>query len=285
MDSATVTNRAANHPSYSTVHWVDTHDSNRYLAMLQQLRTAVGHSFRNNVQETTHDRNQLVALNVTRDLGEGGDGRQHQVESVTIYFNASNMYFLGWSSDDTGRLYQLNGTNLGRRLAWSGEHQPITLPFGESYTALQRAAGWESRGAMEITANSIDSSVQTLHDGVNLNNRNGVRDTARAVLRMVTITSEAVRFNPIGTGVANAFLTGTPYRLTPLQQELETNWGRLSDFVHDVSQHAHAAPVQIGPASRNGNDTQAVRIETFEQAAKYTGLIIYQAHVNSHDGL
>ncbi|MFJ8386600.1 ribosome-inactivating family protein [Streptomyces sp. NPDC094438] len=208
-----------------------------YSNMLASLRSAAGHIFRDDVEETATDPQGLVALNVTSARG-----------NVTFYYTAADLYLRGYQAG--GNLTQFTDYNLQRRLNHQGS--VWTFPHDGSYPALVRDAG-VNRTALTISTQSLNSAMVDLASNDTL-----PAARANALLRIIAATSEAARFN--GIEVIHAVALNNASYSTHLTDEavaFENNWGTLSNFAHNITNDPTTPPVTVfGNLFTNWADVQ-----------------------------
>jgi hypothetical protein len=216
-----------------------------YADFLNHLRNAAGHQWRGgNVFITTADTRGIVSAEINF---RGG--------SVTLYFTACDLYLRGYQT--SSGLYEFSGYDLGRRLGVTAH----PLPFGENYTELERAAR-QNRQDMYINHETLYNSYRTLAT-VHPSGANTQR-VARALLQVITTTSEAARVNQISINVDYIFSGGYDFRFTPQMLEDTNSWGRMSSWAIANSQNPNnSQPLQVG----------GVTIHSFDDIARELGVV------------
>jgi hypothetical protein len=163
--------------------------------------------------------------------------------TVTLIFQASNLYLQGWIAAN-GVTYQFPNANIGG----------TRVPFSENYINLEQQAG-ATRQNLTYGPQGVLNALITLSNYTGNNTQNQL--TARALLVTIGATSEAVRFREIANHIGQAFFYGDSYgypipgssnarTLSTADIALENNWGALSQFAQRVSQDPTAPPTTIG---------------------------------------
>lgn len=270
----------------SWVHFDNGADfvASRYNNMINELRTAAGHNFRNGVDITTTDTEGIVVLRATAvTFGP-------HVRTVRLYFTAADMYLRGWYPEGRGQLFQLQGYDLARLQGYdlarrlgvgddtgpgSGGNQPddpvqsaqvVTAGFDGTYGQLQRNANID-RAQLHYSAHAIANALMTLHntpvDGGAIGDPRAV---AQALLTMITTTSEAARFGGIAGTITAAMRGNTTTQMDTTNTQLTNNWDALSTYVRNITNNPNADPNGIDLGLPIG------RITSFDQARHYLAL-------------
>ncbi|MFF7950246.1 ribosome-inactivating family protein [Streptomyces griseorubiginosus] len=169
--------------------------------------------------------------------------------SVTLIFNARNLYVTGWRNNRTGAYVRLGEgpNNL------PGQNGATDNRNWLNYTDMERA-GQVDRSTQGITMGSIQSAVSDL-SGTNW------RDQARALLVLVQAFAEGARYDFISYRIQRAmrnsdiFYSGTwdavssngwgdEFHVSAVQ--LENNWEALSNAVQNYTQNHTAINFAIG---------------------------------------
>ncbi|MDX2757219.1 ribosome-inactivating family protein [Streptomyces europaeiscabiei] len=172
--------------------------------------------------------------------------------SITLIFNARNLYVVGWRNNRTGVYYRMDGPSRLPGQIGDTQHRNWL-----NYSDMERA-GEIDRGNMGITMGAVQGAVSDMATTTNS------RTQARALLILVQAFAEGARYDFISYRVSQAirnngvFHTGSSstvsgngsgqdlYEVTGL--ELENNWQTLSDAVTNAT-HNHTNPnVRIGDA-------------------------------------
>ncbi|MFI7388049.1 ribosome-inactivating family protein [Streptomyces sp. NPDC049813] len=222
---------------------------------LQSLRNAVGHyysgesSITQNIQTYPHS---LVRADVNVQNAEG-----HQA-SLRLWFTPNNLYLRGFtttsvdaSSSSNGDVtYYFNDYDLPDRMNGLRAYSPdrgllppanyVRLPYGGSYPALERPV---SSGGPGVSRDNTEMSYTQFYNsvfhlayvpaGTTQNNGTNFRTTAASLMRMIQATSEAARLRDV-QGIIIQMMANHGYTFTmpALQQELETDWGSLSEYAY-----------------------------------------------------
>jgi hypothetical protein len=229
------------------------HNRGRFNAAITQLRIAAGHEVRGDNVWLTSGTAQSAGLVEFRIWGDGGR------LLLTVFINPQNLYVGGWRSV-TGETYLFNDASTNIRNEVTREVGPyIPLPLGGSYQALVGAAvrdGREEPSTLNIYAltGSLERLANVRYDQINQRSTQG--NIGVDMLRLVGLLSESARFplyrDSFGTGLDTQTLTV----LTPLHQELRTEWGRISEWARRyLADSTIPALVVAGVATfRNWND-------------------------------
>ena len=252
----------------------------QYYGLIQSLRDAAGHPFRNNVEATqSGDDHSLIRLDLTAPTTDGP-------VTVQLWFTANNLYLRGFV-DSFGTLYQFNDYDLRAAMLPAGNFPAssqallpaaatsnppgpsVILPYGSDYTSMTQAAQ-RNRDNMPISYGALANAVLTLADG----SRSGYLNIARALMFMIQYTSESARFYDVWR-VMNTIMGNTPipgtnpptypppppaYNGVPAAaQEFENNWSGISQYAINLSNGSNPAPYYVGPNAgtlNNFNDVQ-----------------------------
>jgi hypothetical protein len=244
----------------------------QYYGLIQSLRNAAGHTWRNGVEQTqTTDTHSLIRLDLTAPTANGP-------ATVQLWFTANNLYLRGFV-DSRGTLYSFNdydlraammpassftsGGNLLPSAATSNPPGPsVILPFGSDYSSMTQAAQ-RNRGDMPVSYEALANAFLTLADG----SRSGYLPIARAVMFMIQYTSESARFYDVWQ-VMNNIMGNTPingvyppaYNGVPAAaQEFENSWSGISQYAISLSNGSNPADYYVGPNAgtlTNFNDVQ-----------------------------
>jgi hypothetical protein len=166
------------------------------------------------------------------------DGRQ-----ITLYLQANDLYIIGWRTTrmdgsnlgqgTPGPTFQVNEPGTNHDLAAFLCPGAVTVPFTSNYNDLVQTAGGEG-ARVAINRQALSNAVAGL--GAYDANNSGRRapGAAGGLLTMATAIAEAARFPQVERSVAgmienypNTF--GNP-TLGPVDRDLITNWGDLSDL-------------------------------------------------------
>ncbi|MFI5999330.1 ribosome-inactivating family protein [Streptomyces sp. NPDC051366] len=203
----------------------DTPKSNMtrdYSIFLASLREAVSHTRPDGAQYTQgasqHEGIVRVSLTALDD--------QNNRRGVDLWIQPDNLYVVGYSPHGSNISYTFSDASFYRGALGV---PTADLPFGGNYNSLTQAAG-RDRSSIPIWFNDIRASIVQLANQTSTNaNR---QNTARSLMLLIQMTSEAARFNDL-EGVFRAAVgdwgtgrTGLP----DWQQNLENSWGTLSNF-------------------------------------------------------
>ncbi|MFD5922944.1 ribosome-inactivating family protein, partial [Kitasatospora sp. NPDC058201] len=204
--------------------------ASHYQTMIASLR-ATGRSYRDSMYRTGTGNTEIVVF-----LGDH--------ERMSLYFNAENMYLIGFRSwAHNARAYSFTG-EAERVREFTNAGAPHELPMASDYPALERVAG-AGRSVLRYSSESILNALSTMraYDGDQARVSNA--DLAGAVLRVAAITAEASRFHHIADFMhaqAGSISAGV---MLPAEYLMEENsWGRLSEYTAHISQDpTHPAQV------------------------------------------
>jgi hypothetical protein len=132
------------------------------------------------------------------------------------------------------------------------------MGFGGNYDALNQAAG-RDRSEMPISHNDIRGAILQLSR--ERQGHHGVADrqaTARSMMLLIQMTSEAARLNDVEGTFRSAVGTWS-YRegLPAAQVSLENNWGRISQFFAQAVGGNTANPPTVQGVGTIRNATEA----------------------------
>lgn len=256
---------------------------------LQSIRNAAGHWFRNE-SNITQDANAIphalirADLNVTNAAG-------HQTE-LRLWFTPNNLYLRGFSTTSVDASAPANGNvtyyfndsdfNLANEMNYLRNSSPdrallpqanyVRLPYAGTYTAMARPI---DQGGPGVTRDNTQMSYSQLYDsvfqlaylqrGTEQNGGTNFVTTARSLMRMIQITSEAARFRDVqGIVIQSMANHGMQYTMPLLQQELENDWRGLSRYAYD---NENAGGHDVGP--------HVPYVTTVARALGYLALVYY----------
>jgi hypothetical protein len=206
--------------------------AHQYSDFIHSLRNAAGHDFRTDLE--TQGAESGIILVTLRAAG----GPQ-----LSLWINPHTLYVLGFTNM-FGQTFIFNDNSvlLSNRIAAAPGAEQIAGggTFGETYYDLRMGGNYNSleqrgvgRDRLQINYNSFWNAIYNLAyaDPDNLNG-----DTARALMLMIQLTSEAARFNDVfGVGL-DVMGNGNAYNGLPVfQQYLENNWGQISNYGYRVT--------------------------------------------------
>ncbi|WP_441247953.1 ribosome-inactivating family protein [Kitasatospora sp. McL0602] len=217
----------------STVNW-DLDNPQSYGTMIINLRQAATEGTEGGVAVTYPRTDEgLIAVNIT------GVGRE-----LTLYFTRNNLYLRGFGLTNGDMVYGFNDWPLQNHIDVPG-YTPLS--FGSSYIDLQHTAGTNRAGFVYGTE-SLQQDLRTL-TGFAPGGNNA--QAARALLRLISATSEAARFNPIEVVIGTAINNHHPATLTPRQVSMENEWGSISAYGVAQAEHHPANPVTFNGVTFN----------------------------------
>ncbi|WP_189825426.1 ribosome-inactivating family protein [Streptomyces finlayi] len=217
-----------------------------YRTVVQQLRTASGHLVHGNDIYETMGRGLdagLVALNLYN---------ADWVHQTTLYFNASNLYLVGFKSQ-SGQAYLFSdaSTNAREEVGREVRGAPVaTLPFSGSYTSLVNTLPGAETEPTTIGIYNIQTNVENLARTPNASAATGYYrgNIARAMLVMIGAFAEAARFPMFRDQFEAAFrrFANPSNVVTPTMQALRTSWGQMSRWVRQLISGPPPAPAIFG---------------------------------------
>ncbi|MFE3634206.1 ribosome-inactivating family protein [Streptomyces cellostaticus] len=232
----------------------------QYGALINSLRQAAGHPFRDGTGVTQTTGRALIRMTLTVPVG-------NERRELTLWFTPGDLYLRGFTASN-GLTWQFNDADFNLRTLMDdlGQLPPgtgRTLGMGSNYNSLSGRAG-RGREAMPMGYADFLGSVRNLAQYTGGGNQ---QDIARSLMFMIQVTSEAARFNDVfGIGSAITRSGGTTYHgLPPLQQFLENSWNRISEYGYAVSHDPGTAPASI-----NGVGT----LRSWRDVARYLALML-----------
>ncbi|MEU2718705.1 ribosome-inactivating family protein [Streptomyces sp. NPDC007205] len=156
---------------------------------------------------------------------------------IDLVVRSSDLYVLGWrwaSAGVHGVLYALNGSNLDGS---------TPARIAGNYDSLPR------RDGVSLGGEQLNDAIRTLmrHDGRGDNQR-----AQEAITRMIQMVSEAARFRPIQRFLEQHWTDSAP--AAPWVQQMENNWGHLSQVLGYFGQQRRTQPNNHGTAYYNYTD-------------------------------
>ncbi|MFJ9605704.1 ribosome-inactivating family protein [Kitasatospora sp. NPDC101176] len=232
---------------------------------LQSLRQASGSRW-NGETYITQGSNSVSLIRADLNAVNGG-GRQM---TLRLWFTPDNLYLRGFTTTpvdarpgDGDITYAFNdeGFNLGRTMDAlrngpdGGLIPPATyrsLSYDGSYPQMERpqrqGGPGVSRDDTGMSYSSLMNSVfqlAYLARGTEQNGGNQFQATARSLLRMIQVTSEAARLRDVqGIVIQMMANHGMAYTMPARQQELENGWSRLSRY---AAAGQNGAGIDLGP--------------------------------------
>ncbi|WP_353940692.1 ribosome-inactivating family protein [Streptomyces sp. HUAS MG91] len=231
-----------------------------YDTTIRDLRNLVAVPSSDGGQQTQNTR---ALLSVTLFIPD----HQNTTQLVTLYFQASDLYLMGFSPGYSRNAYMFNdwqSDTYGAELP--DGMTPRNLRFGGSYGSLSNVDGADDRYSMRIGYNNIWDQILHLattpeDQFVGTNAATNAR-TASALLQMINMFSESARFPDIQAHYRDAFRdpSAVTQGLTPFEQEAETSWGALSNAFYRLNQDpTTSVTLVVGPLHIVYNNRQQIR--------------------------
>lgn len=166
------------------------------------------------------------------------DQRHGQHSNIQLILNSSNLYIMGWVNVRTNTFYRFEDF---ASFSLPNITRTVSLAQDSSYTTLQRVG---NTNRLNMTINRL-SLTAAYHDLSNFDAHALNQDTARALLRIITVTAEALRFRSIQRDFRPFldFISPAAYIFGPNEVELTLNWARVSNTLPD---HQGNQPVRVG---------------------------------------
>lgn len=215
--------------SFSQEFTIDFSTAKKYVDSLSTIRNAIGTSLPNISSGGTS------LMVIDNDPGEslltfnirGLDPEEERFDHLRLIVDRNNLYVLGFINQNNNTFYRFSDfahidiSNVST----------VNLSGDSSYTTLQRIAGI-NRVGMQINRHSLITSYTDL---VSFSGSSLTPQAARAILRFVTVTSEALRFRQIQRGFRSILddFNVRSYTMTAEDVDLTLNWGRLSSILPD----------------------------------------------------
>ncbi|WP_181434583.1 MULTISPECIES: ribosome-inactivating family protein [unclassified Curtobacterium] len=185
--------------------------------------------------------------------------------ALTLYFHAENLYLAGIRRAGDPAAYFFSDDQ-----GWGGGY--VSIGLAGNYNALTQAAG-RGRSAMPISWNDINASVLQLATAPG-NYSAGIvprQATARSLLLLIQMFSEAARFPAIQAHFANALYNNSRTNgLTLGEEHLENNWSALSSYSYAQHHNQNPAPITI---TGNNGSTYAY-INTANAVRRYVRILL-----------
>lgn len=217
----------------------------QYQGLIQSLRAAAGHPFRNGVMQTQSGGTGLIHLTLTVPAG-----------TLRLWITPQDLYVRGFTNvygetyyfDDAG----FNFTQvMDQANAWGAIPNPsgtISLGYGSNYNNMSQIAGG-GRERLQISYQTFRDAVYNLAwTSLTAAHRNyDQAKVARSLMLMIQLMSEAARFNDVyGVGSDIMGSNSPVYNGLPLpQQYLENSWASISNYGYAVSQNPNTAPLNV----------------------------------------
>lgn len=163
---------------------------------------------------------------------DGIDIDQRSRADIQLVLHPENLYLVGFINRRTNTFYRFSDfANVSLTNA-PNITQVITLNADSSYTTLQRI-GNTSRLGMSINRYSLASSYMDLR---NFSGSALTQSAARALLRLITVSAEALRFRQIQRNFRqylDHFVGNEGYIMSEEDVDLTLNWARISNTLPD----------------------------------------------------
>ncbi|KNA09328.1 hypothetical protein SOVF_154610 [Spinacia oleracea] len=195
-------------------------------------------------------------------LGPNNPGQYVHVElsngrrSVTLAIDLSNVYVMGIQAGNTAYFFKDVNKDIYKTVFPGEGIQREALPFTSQYGAMEGAAGVDDRREIPLGISRLGQQIDQVHNG-------GNRNIARALITMIQMVAEAVRFRNIEQKVVATIQSDSQYgEFYPdgLMLEWETSWGALSAAVQSAVDGIFPSAVQL-----NFDGGQVQVIETVRQ--------------------
>ncbi|MEX2964445.1 ribosome-inactivating family protein [Microbulbifer sp. TYP-18] len=155
-------------------------------------------------------------------------------ETPRFIMDPNNLYIHGFLVEN--RYYRLNDPQAPQTISIAGQEAFTTVQLNQdgTYTTLERIAqlGGEGRtsDAFQFSPTSVVNSLINLSLHTQ-GSTNLTRSEARAMLRFITLISEALRFREIQRNIRNIFDSLPFYTMTDSDVRLTLNWGGYSNVI------------------------------------------------------
>ncbi|MGY4928405.1 ribosome-inactivating family protein [Streptomyces sp. 900105755] len=237
----------------------------RYGYLIDQIRNAAGHQFRNGVRLTQSNDGGLILA-----------GLGYNDAVVDFWITPQDMYLQAFSRNGVTYFFNdvpddIRGRIMSHTAAAGDGRSQATLPFGSNYNSMTAAAG-RDRGAMPYNYNAITSAVEQLAN-VNPNNIDRI-NTARSMMLMIQLFSESARFNLVTQTIRGSLTSGALNPDPGLPNDLqahENRWAQMSAYMTAVSSNPNHPPLTIVGGSPTGGD---LVLNNFNDAAFYVALAL-----------
>ncbi|HEY2516444.1 MAG TPA: ribosome-inactivating family protein [Polyangiaceae bacterium] len=241
----------------------------QYEQLIAGLRAAVARPYRGSVL-TIRPEDGFGLVRVV--LSTGG-------QQVQLWFSKHNLYLIGFTNN-SGTTFQFSDTyvNLPQVISQlSGEdagNAPQFLGFGSNYISLTSPNNAnQTRDTLTVSYGSLTNAVRTLAsanpDTANGRDRQGI---ARALLLLIQLTAEAARFQAAAAIGSQITATSTSLSAVPTDvQELENNWGAISDYAVALNQDPSTPPRTITNNIRLNNFTDVAGLITVITRIRWGG--------------
>lgn len=221
----------------------DTHSAARaarsYDNMINRVRAEAGPILRSDMRVTTQDRTRYIIVRV-RDGGE---------EPVDLYFQAHNMYLIGWATHNDNEnvaAFALRGAENDRALLQNVPDSVVLTDIPQDYRDLADVAQ-RPRDTLSYGRVALVDAVQTLRDERTAYyhptaNRNHAQ-AAGALMTMIVAVAEAARFSPLSHQVHHNIMTRESSVLSNRNLELINDWTAASRYAFHFTR-THEPPRQ-----------------------------------------
>ncbi|KAJ0971765.1 hypothetical protein J5N97_019724 [Dioscorea zingiberensis] len=171
-------------------------------------------------------------------------------QTITLAIDVVNVYLVAYQAGDQSFFFRDAPDDADQYLFTSTTQN--TLPFGGSYTDLERHAG-DDRDQIPLGTEALIQAVTALR------RYTSTRTQARSLIVSIQMISEAARFNPIFWRVRQHIDSGEPFLPDMYMLELETSWGQLSTQVQQSTDGVFERPIHLPIAPGNSITLSNVR--------------------------
>jgi Ribosome inactivating protein len=182
---------------------------------------------------------------------------------LILWFTAHDLYLQGFQNNE-GRIFYFRDFQIPLAMRQMSFQPAEQLPFGGSYTELERAA---HRGRMVNPPH--DPGLGFDYGGFSEAIRGlaytrpgaDMEQVARRLMLMIQFTSESARFTEVNTRMRNAMRTNTSSGLNLREVGLENDWSRISNFARQILERPHnTSPITVRNVGtlRNWRDVRRI---------------------------
>ncbi|MGC5567931.1 ribosome-inactivating family protein [Streptomyces sp. FR-108] len=232
----------------------------QYTQLISSLRQAAGHVFRGGVLQTQQPYNDSLIRLTLSDTHA----------NLTLWLTPYDLYVRGYTTA-AGNTFEFNDSDFSLRstLGHMGLADPSsvhTLPYSSNYNAMTQAAA-RGREQMPISFSDFYNSAYNLAFADSPYGGTAQQNSARSLMLMIQLTSEAARFNDVfGIGSDIMGNSGRHYDGLPmLQQRLENSWWAISNYGYQVS---------VDPATPPANITGVSTLYSWSDVARYVAILL-----------
>jgi shiga toxin subunit A len=148
---------------------------------------------------------------------------------ISLVMSPTNLYIAGFIEGNT--YYRFSDTS---DITLPSLYRVVQLHTRSDYTSLHAIAG-TNRISLGTNRSNLDQSIRDLSNIASERSpRQLTRAQARGILRLITITAEALRFRPIQQGFVVTFFNNVDFLLTNLMLQYTLNWGSISRFSYNM---------------------------------------------------